>query len=170
MSGHKLRVGFVGLGIMGQSMAMNVLKAGAGLVVYNRTISKTEPLKDAGAAVQTEGLVTINPVRYIEVGAPECPTGVDFDEDLPETFYLSQNYPNPFNAQTEIAFELGNAVSIDLSVYDIAGRKVATLANGILEAGHHSAVWNAEKFSSGIYFYQLETESESYSRKMTLLK
>lgn len=51
MSKNKLRVGFVGLGIMGQPMAMNILKAGFGLVVYNRTIKKTEPLKNAGAAV-----------------------------------------------------------------------------------------------------------------------
>ncbi|NIA06510.1 MAG: NAD-binding protein [Actinobacteria bacterium] len=51
MSGHKLRVGFVGLGIMGQPMAGNILRAGFSLTVYNRTISRTEPLKDAGAVV-----------------------------------------------------------------------------------------------------------------------
>ena len=51
MGGHKLRVGFVGLGIMGQPMAGNVLKAGFGLTVYNRTISRTHPLKEAGAVV-----------------------------------------------------------------------------------------------------------------------
>jgi hypothetical protein len=126
--------------------------------------------KDAGTAAQSEGTVTNNPVRYLEVPAPECGTGIEEDDHIPVTFRLSQNYPNPFNASTEISFELGNSMSIDLSVYDITGRMVATLASGIFEEGHHYIVWDSGEFSSGIYFYRLETDGESYTRKMTLLK
>lgn len=126
--------------------------------------------RDAGGIPQTEGAVTDNFMRYLAVGGPWCPTGIEDGDNLPVTFSLHQNYPNPFNAQTEIVFELGNTARVDLSVYDITGRKITTLANGIFEAGEHSLEWDAEKFSSGVYFYRLETGSESYTRKMTLLK
>jgi len=126
--------------------------------------------KDAGTAAQSEGTITNNPIRYLEVPAPECLTGIEDYENAPATFRLSQNYPNPFNAQTEIAFELGNSMSIDLSIYDIAGRMVATLARGYFGEGYQYIIWDAGEFSSGIYFYRLETDLESYTRKMTLLK
>jgi hypothetical protein len=126
--------------------------------------------KDAGTAAQSEGTVTNNPVRYLEVPAPDCGTGIEDENHVPVTFRLSQNHPNPFNASTEISFELGNSMSIDLSIYDIAGRKLATLAHGYFEEGHHIRIWEAGDFSSGIYFYRLETDLESYTRKMTLLK
>jgi len=126
--------------------------------------------KDAGGIPQTEGTITTNPVMYLETEAPECPTGVDFEDNLPVTFSLHQNYPNPFNAVTDISFELGNDMRVELSVYDITGAKVATLVNGIIKAGHHSIDWNAEEFASGVYFYRLKTELEQSTRKMTLLK
>ncbi len=126
--------------------------------------------KDAGGIPQTEGTVTDNPVRFLELPMPYCPTGVDSDGDLPVTFRLEQNYPNPFNAETMISFELGNNADVDLSVYSITGAKVATLINGNLEAGNHSVAWDAGDYSSGVYFYRLMTDLEQYTKRMTLLK
>ena len=126
--------------------------------------------KDAGGIPQTEGAVTDNFMRYLAVEGQWCPTGIEEDGNVPVTFSLSQNYPNPFNAGTSIAFELGDDMSVELSVYDITGAKVAVLAKGILEAGRHSIEWHANKFASGIYYYSLKTDTERYTRKMTLLK
>lgn len=94
----------------------------------------------------------------------------EISRSIPDGFSLLRAYPNPFNAQTEISFELGSTMEIDLSVYDIAGRKVKILAQGEFEAGKHNVIWKADEYSSGVYFYRLKTGTESYTRKMTLLR
>jgi len=121
--------------------------------------------KDAGGIPQTEGSVTDNPVMYY-TGV----TGVDEEENIPKTFKLAQNYPNPFNALTQIEFELENGAEIDLSIYDITGAKVATLVEGLKDAGIHVVGWDAADHSSGVYYYRLRTGDESVTRKMTLIK
>jgi hypothetical protein len=73
-------------------------------------------------------------------------------QKLPAEFRLSQNYPNPFNPATTIKFDLPEASHVSLVIYDVLGRKVAELENGVKEAGYHSATWNATDVSSGIYF------------------
>jgi len=89
----------------------------------------------------------------------------------PTDFLLLQNYPNPFNPTTTILFCLPNRDLASLKVYDMLGRQVAILFNDITEAGKtYRAVFNAEKFSSGIYFYSLETAHGSFIRKMVLVK
>jgi hypothetical protein len=62
------------------------------------------------------------------------------------------SYPNPFNPSTTINFDLPEPSHISLVVYDVLGRKVAELENGMKEAGYHSTTWNANKVASGIYF------------------
>jgi len=101
-------------------------------------------------------------------------TGVD-DDDLPSRITLTQNHPNPFNPATEIVFALPVKQPITLKVYDVAGREVATLANGVLGAGTHTVMWRGEddhgaRVSSGLYFYRLTTDSGDQTRKMMLLK
>jgi hypothetical protein len=73
-------------------------------------------------------------------------------EERPLFFALSQNYPNPFNPTTTIAFALPEPSHVSLVVYDVLGRKVAELENGMKEAGYHSATWNASEAASGVYF------------------
>ncbi len=86
-----------------------------------------------------------------------------------------QNYPNPFNATTNISFNLTNDTDIELSVYDLLGRKVTTLVTGSLNAGQHSYVWNGlddrgQQVSSGVYLYMLKTSENTYTNRMLLLK
>jgi hypothetical protein len=88
--------------------------------------------------------------------------------ELPD-IYLT-NYPNPFNAATNISFSLPQASEVKIVVYDLLGRIVDILLNEFREAGEHSVTWNANRFTSGIYFYRLETADGSYTRRMTLLK
>ena len=94
---------------------------------------------------------------------------------MPYSFGLSQNYPNPFNAQTTIEFALGVAGEIDLSVYDLLGRKIVNLKSGMLNAGRHSLIWDGANgggrvVASGIYFYRLESPEGTRTMRMRLLK
>jgi Secretion system C-terminal sorting domain len=73
---------------------------------------------------------------------------------------LSQNYPNPFNPSTTIRFGLPTAGNVSLIVYDVLGREVTTLVKGTLDAGYHTATWNASSVASGVYFARLTVTNE----------
>jgi len=85
-------------------------------------------------------------------------------------YELMQNYPNPFNPNTTIEFHLPEADHVKLIVFDLLGREVARLADARYEAGKHSIQFNASQFSSGIYFYRLETGKKVMFKKMLLVK
>ena len=87
----------------------------------------------------------------------------------PVEFMLNQNYPNPFNPSTTITYQIGKRSPVVLSVFDMLGREVAVLVNEINEPGKHSVRWDATNFSSGIYFYQLQTGDFKETKKMVLL-
>jgi hypothetical protein len=90
---------------------------------------------------------------------------------VPTRMSLNQNYPNPFNPTTVVSYQLPAAGRVRLVIYDVLGREVATLADGVMSAGSHSATWNAAGRSTGIYFCRITTErGESAVRKMVLLK
>jgi predicted GH43/DUF377 family glycosyl hydrolase len=95
----------------------------------------------------------------------------DESENTPLMYSLEQNYPNPFNPITNIEYRIPNSEFVKLSIYSLLGQKVATLVNKKLTAGNHTVQWDASGFSSGIYLYNLETESSfNQSRKLILLK
>jgi len=100
-------------------------------------------------------------------------SSVDVEDDvtqLPSSYSLEQNYPNPFNPTTSIAFSLPQSAQVNLTVYDVLGRQVATLVNGQLSAGQHSVQFEASSLPSGMYLYRLTTPAGSISQKMVLLK
>lgn len=88
----------------------------------------------------------------------------------PSVYSLSQNYPNPFNPSTTIKFALPNNGLAKLVVYDALGRIVETLVNEQLNAGTYEAVWSADKYSSGLYFYTLTSGAFSQTNKMLMIK
>jgi hypothetical protein len=90
--------------------------------------------------------------------------------DLPLAFALGNAYPNPFNPTTTIDFTLAVTGETSLVVFDLAGREVARLAGGVMSAGTHSVVFDASELASGVYFYTLNAEGFSTSRKMVLVK
>ncbi|HMB89206.1 MAG TPA: T9SS type A sorting domain-containing protein, partial [Rhodothermales bacterium] len=90
--------------------------------------------------------------------------------DVPDRFTLAQNYPNPFNPATTIPFTVPRSSPVTIRVYDVQGRLVATVAEGLYPAGTHQVQWNAGSLASGIYFYRLETPDLSLSHSLTLLK
>jgi hypothetical protein len=85
-------------------------------------------------------------------------------------FSLGQNYPNPFNPETSIEFSVADAGEVTLKVFDLTGRVVAVLLDGAVEHGAHTATFDARGLSSGIYFYTLEQNGNSLTKKMMLLK
>ena len=91
-------------------------------------------------------------------------------EGIPTAFSLEQNYPNPFNPVTTIRFWLGGTVNVNLTVYDILGRRVAVLVNGRLVAGNHDVKFDAKGLSSGIYFYRIQAGSFMETKKLCLIR
>lgn len=94
---------------------------------------------------------------------------------LPNKFTLGQNYPNPFNPATRIAFDLKSRSRVNLSVYNLLGRRVAELIDTELPAGSYESSWDGRDRSgheaaAGVYFYRLEAGKTSLTRKMVLLK
>lgn len=81
-----------------------------------------------------------------------------------------RNYPNPFNSFTEISFQLIDDSYIEITVFDILGRRVAALAKGNYNAGAHNIRWDASNQPSGIYFYRLSTPNEAETNRITLIR
>ncbi len=88
----------------------------------------------------------------------------------PGQFALEQNYPNPFNPTTTIRYALPKAAHVTLTLYDITGRKIATLINENKTAGHYEYSLNGSRLASGIYFYSLDAGNFHATRKMILLR
>ncbi len=89
---------------------------------------------------------------------------------IARTFKLSQNYPNPFNSTTLIKYELNKRSDITIAIYDLQGSLVKTLVDDIKNPGVYSENWNASRYSSGVYFYRIDTPEFQQVRKMILLK
>lgn len=89
---------------------------------------------------------------------------------IPKDFSLGQNYPNPFNPNTTINFDIPKNSFVEIKVFDVLGREVASLVNEQLAAGKYKTDWSAISQPSGIYFYRLKAGSYSETRKMILIK
>jgi len=103
------------------------------------------------------------------------------ENQLPDKFYLAQNYPNPFNPATTIKYsvpsvkekksvETQNFASVQLKIYDVLGREVATLVNKQQAPGNYQVTFSAINLPSGIYLYSLKVGNFSITKKMLLLK
>jgi len=96
--------------------------------------------------------------------------GVADQAELPEQVTVLQSYPNPFNASTTIEFTLAEAQVIELTVYDLLGKKVRSLLCGGQSAGTHRISFDASDFASGVYYYRLKVEDGEKIGRMLLLK
>ncbi len=97
-------------------------------------------------------------------------TSVEPAPQVPQEFTLYQNYPNPFNPSTIIAFTLPQSMKVRLTVSNLIGQTVATLADGVMPAGNHHRFFTGDNLPSGQYIYTLTTPEGSVSRSMTLVK
>jgi hypothetical protein len=108
---------------------------------------------------------------------PEEGAGVAETQALPSEFSLGANYPNPFNPVTRIDYALPSESIVKIAVYDVLGREVAVLADGIQGGGYRSVSFDAAQWTSGIYFYRLDATSTDAAhghftaiRKMVVMK
>ena len=111
------------------------------------------------------------PVRSVVTAVEESASPA-----LPAVVTLAQNYPNPFNSNTVIPFAAGDGEAVDLAVYNLAGQRVATLLEGLHQAGAGTAQWDGRddrgrQLASGVYLYRLRVgEQRVVSRKLLLLR
>jgi len=124
-------------------------------------------------AVDASGICVtgMSALDYATVMYTEGVTGVGNTETgTPTGFALSQNYPNPFNPSTEIRFQIADYGLVELRIYDLLGREVATLVNGWKEAGTYEVTWNAAGVPSGVYYYTMTVKAEGTAEKNSVTK
>ena len=111
-------------------------------------------------------------VQIDELWYNETPTGLGISDEAPiaSRYELGQNYPNPFNPTTHIRFNIPETANAKLTVFNVMGEEVATLVNGVMQAGGHTVSWNAASMPTGVYFYQLESGNFSQTKKLLLVK
>ncbi len=148
------------------------------------TIAISQDANDTSTATIT---MSIHAIDYYEEEQLQIhygpPVGITDNKspslELPRAWALAQNYPNPFNPSTTISFDVpgtaGRKQLVNLTVYDIRGRRVRILVDSDLEPGTHKIHWDGrddhgEPVSSGIYLYTLKNGDETHTRKMILLK
>ena len=95
---------------------------------------------------------------------------IEQDITLPQEYVLNQNYPNPFNPITTISYQLASLGDVELSVFDMNGKKITTLIHEVQSAGFYTCNWDARNAASGIYFYRLQAGPYVNTKKMIVLK
>lgn len=136
-------------------------------------------LSDSNAVHDVEFLDSLNGFMAGENGKfyvyqPDEPSKIVVEENnIVDEFILFQNFPNPFNSSTTIKFRIPQSEArgfVSLKVYDILGNEVATLVNEYKTAEVYEIDFDSSRLTSGIYFYQLKTNSSIETKKMILLK
>lgn len=118
----------------------------------------------------TDSMGTSN---YSAIGHFETGTGIDVVKQapvVPKEFKLYQNYPNPFNPSTIVSYDVPKTSHVIITLYDVLGRKLATIINGTKDPGSYHATFNGSDLPSGVYFYRLQAGSFTQVKKMVLLK
>jgi hypothetical protein len=125
--------------------------------IYVNRITDTLAVPNAGA----------NTVLFFPLTVP---TGIQNTGSIAEDYRLSQNYPNPFNPATTISFDVKDKGMVTLKVFDILGNEVAILVNDELNSGSYNMNFDASSFTSGVYFYELQSGPFRDVKKMLLVK
>ena len=116
----------------------------------------------------------INGTYVIEASEVAKATAVE-ENVIPEKISLYQNYPNPFNPETRISFDIPQKGNVKFTIYNIIGSEVRSLVNNDLEQGTYHVTWNGKdnfgrSVASGVYLYKLESNNNSVTKKMNLIK
>jgi hypothetical protein len=101
----------------------------------------------------------------------QIPLTVPDPEDImPTEFSLNPVYPNPFNPSAKVSFDLPRVADVKLTVWDLAGRRIANLVDGSMPAGRHKLEWNANGSPAGLYIFMLETGEHRFMTKGALIR
>ncbi|MFH0992175.1 MAG: S8 family peptidase [bacterium] len=155
-----------------------ILRTDAGLAVTNRSsiftsnnwINFSDPASSLALPANMANL-RLRPVIAAVTGL----VAVEQVEGIPLVYELSQNYPNPFNPSTKIIYSIPTSGMVNIRVFDMLGREVATLINELQEAGRYSVSWNGKanngiSAASGVYFYRFEANGYHSTQKMILMR
>jgi hypothetical protein len=112
-----------------------------------------------------------NTLNGAKVYKMTTPIGINqISNQVPDGFSLSQNYPNPFNPVTKIKFNVAKESAVNITVFDVLGRHISTLVNEKLRGGSYETEWSAVNIPGGVYFYKIETDDYTETKKMMLVK
>ena len=118
----------------------------------------------------TENLFEVEKIMAVTVGGKSVKVNMVDSMEIPGEFSLSNAYPNPFNPSTTMEYYLPNNTEISIVIYDLQGRQIASLINDVVSAGNHSIVWNANNYSSGIYFVKMVAGNFIETQKLVMVK
>jgi hypothetical protein len=135
----------------------------------NPTLTEVKP--DGSKALEMNLPTGVFSYRVFKYNYGSSVTGIEPVNNLiPGNFALKQNYPNPFNPVTTIEFDIPEFSAVKIEVYNTLGQIVSTLVDAELKAGSYKTEFNAAKLSSGIYYYRMGANNNSYINKMVLIK
>ncbi len=117
-----------------------------------------------------DGTANMQILPVITRGTANSITGIFDNDGLINSFSLGQNYPNPFNPSTSISFTIPSTGFVSLKVYNVLGKEVATIINGMKNSGSYTVQFDAHGLSSGIYFYQLNAGNLTATKKFVVTK
>ncbi len=138
---------------------------------YPKLWEKTQQFTKFEIQSATIDLASLWFTAFVNAGLIAKPTSVEKNiVEQPQQFVLSQNYPNPFNPTTTIQFEIAKAGNVKLTILSIEGKEIVSLVNSNFAEGKYSVDWNAGNYSSGVYFYRMETKNFSQTKKLMYLK
>ena len=137
--------------------------------------SPVEGSVDDGSTITTPGFADVTYSNFETVNISVVSGVEEADVALPLSYNLSNNYPNPFNPSTKIKYQIpsnvkGETANVELIVFDILGREVATLVNEQQKPGYYEIDFSASHLTSGIYFYRIQAGKFIETKKMVLLR
>ncbi len=100
----------------------------------------------------------------------KSPVNVENISEIANQFSLKQNYPNPFNPSTKIEFSVAKLSNVTIKVYNLSGKEVAALVNGMYGQGIYKVNWNAGNLASGVYLYRIQAGNFTETKRLTLIK
>jgi hypothetical protein len=162
-------------------MAYYTFDEGAGQIAGDKTANANHGrLGSISVADEADPIWVLSgkPVDAVTSSSALAKEAVQEIAALPENYSLSQNYPNPFNAGTTIVFDIPvqlQQTNASIEVFDLSGRVIKVLWQGIAQAGRHQVYWNGmdaagRMTASGVYFYRLRTDQYSETKRMIMLK
>ncbi|REL38484.1 T9SS C-terminal target domain-containing protein [Rhodohalobacter sp. SW132] len=157
-------------------VALTMFSTDGGLTWARVPVPTERSIMDAHFTSAQSGWAVANNGTLLKYTGPEgeseTPVSVHPDEpsELVTDLELDQNYPNPFNPTTQIRFSLPEQSNVRLDIYNMLGQRVAVLVNEGKSSGRHTVRFDASGLSSGVYFYRLQTDSQTLARQMMLIK
>jgi hypothetical protein len=129
----------------------------------------------SGASIMIDGKIVKPSAQAISIAQPPASVKLQVDHSatkpaVPLETALDQNYPNPFNPETNFAFRIAGGGLVNLIIFDVLGREIATLVNEPKEPGSYSVRWDASNSPSGVYYFRLTAGTFSEVKKMILLR